>query len=112
MKEILRIGRNAIVSFPNFGHFSLRLQLMLSGRMPKSAILPFEWYRSPNIHLMTLSDFESFCGQLGIEIVDRFYVRNGRHYRRVVWANLRAEGVVLQLGCQVVTGALDERRDQ
>ncbi len=100
MQEILRIGRNAIVSFPNFGHLSLRLQLLLSGKMPKSTILPFEWYRTPNIHLMTLADFESFCDQLGIQIVDRFFVRNGRHYRRLLWANLRAEAAVLQLGCR------------
>ncbi len=98
MQEILRIGRHAIVSFPNFGHVSLRLQLLLSGRMPKSRTLPFEWYRTPNIHLMTIADFEAFCRERGIRIVRRVDISRGRFRRRLFWPNLLSEGTVVLLG--------------
>jgi methionine biosynthesis protein MetW len=94
MAEILRIGRSAIVSFPNFGHYSLRFQLLLSGRMPRTSALPFEWYRTPNIHLMTLSDFEAFCTERRIRILRRAYILRRRLRHRLALANLFAEGVV------------------
>jgi len=72
--EMLRVGRDAIVSFPNFGHLSIRIDYVLAGRMPKSRVLPFEWYDTPNIHLMTVLDFADFCGQQGIEILARIYL--------------------------------------
>jgi methionine biosynthesis protein MetW len=98
MGEILRIGRRAIVSFPNFGHYALRLQLLLTGRMPKSATLPFEWYRTPNIHLMTIDDFHGFCRERGIRILKRVDISRGRFRRRLFWPNLLSEGTVVLLG--------------
>jgi methionine biosynthesis protein MetW len=98
MGEILRIGRHAIVSFPNFGHYSLRLQLLLSGRMPKSRSLPFEWYRTPNIHLMTLADFRQFCRERAIRILRRVDISNRRFRRRLFWPNWLSEGTVVLLG--------------
>lgn len=98
MAEILRIGRRAIVSFPNFGHYSLRLQLFVSGRMPKSSALPFEWYRTPNIHLMTIADFETFCRERGLRILRRVDISRRRFRRRLFWPNLLSEGTVLLLG--------------
>jgi methionine biosynthesis protein MetW len=98
MAEILRIGRRAIVSFPNFGHYALRLQLLLTGRMPKSATLPFEWYRTPNIHLMTIEDFYRFCRERAIRIVRRVDISRGRFRRRLFWPNLLSEGTVVLLG--------------
>ncbi|MBN2371619.1 MAG: methionine biosynthesis protein MetW [Vicinamibacteria bacterium] len=95
MMEILRIGRNAIVSFPNFGHYSLRLQLLLSGRMPRTRALPYEWHRTPNIHLMTLADFEAFCHERHVRILRRAYILRRRLRRRVVFANLLSEGAVV-----------------
>ena len=68
LKEILRISRKAIVSFPNFGHYKTRLQLTLSGRMPKNDLLPYEWYESPNIHHATIKDFRMFCEKYGYTI--------------------------------------------
>ena len=68
LKELLRIGRKVIVSFPNFGHWRCRLQLMLGGRAPVTKQLPFAWHNSPNIHFLSLKDFEQFCDDLGIRI--------------------------------------------
>ncbi len=76
VREMLRVGREAIVSFPNFGHWKSRLQVML-GRMPVSEALPYRWYDTPNVHLCTLSDFEDFCKRLEIRIIERQVLRNG-----------------------------------
>lgn len=71
LSEMLRVGREGIVTFPNFGHWSSRLQLALGGRMPQSRALPNEWYDTPNIHLCTLKDFEALCHRLDIDILQR-----------------------------------------
>ena len=71
--EMLRVGREAIVTFPNFGHWRCRLDLSL-GRMPVTSSLPNTWYNTPNIHLCTLKDFEDFCQDKGIEIIERTVV--------------------------------------
>ncbi|HSO07557.1 MAG TPA: methionine biosynthesis protein MetW [Pelomicrobium sp.] len=75
MREILRVGREGIVSFPNFGHWSHRLQIMM-GRMPVSKHLPYQWFDTPNVHLCTLKDFEAFCVQHGIRILERMVLAN------------------------------------
>jgi methionine biosynthesis protein MetW len=80
------------------GHYSLRLQLLVSGRMPKSSALPFEWYRTPNIHLMTIADFESFCRERGLSILRRVDISRRRFRRRLFWPNLLSEGTVVLLG--------------
>jgi len=77
MREMLRVGREVIVSFPNFGHWQARLQLLL-GRMPISAELPYAWYETPNVHLCTLTDFEDLCRQLGTRIEERLVLHAGR----------------------------------
>ena len=77
MREMLRVGREVIVSFPNFGHWQARLQLLL-GRMPVSAELPYAWYETPNVHLCTLSDFEDLCRRLGTRIEERLVLHAGR----------------------------------
>ena len=66
--ELLRIGKRAIVSFPNFGHWRARLHLALKGRMPVNKTLPYEWYDTPNIHFCTIRDFIVLCDELGITI--------------------------------------------
>ncbi|MBK7352854.1 MAG: methionine biosynthesis protein MetW [Nitrosomonas sp.] len=68
--EILRVGKEGIVTFPNFGHWKNRLQI-LRGFMPVSPILPYEWFDTPNIHLCTLKDFEQFCHQHRVHILER-----------------------------------------
>lgn len=66
--NLVRIGRRAIVSFPNFGHWRIRLHLLLHGRMPMSTLLNHSWYDTPNIHLCTIKDFLALCRELGIVI--------------------------------------------
>lgn len=66
--ELLRIGRKAIVSFPNFGHWKIRLQLLLSGKMPITKGLPYAWYETPNIHFFTIKDFQELCKKSNIII--------------------------------------------
>jgi methionine biosynthesis protein MetW len=77
LREMLRVGREAIVSFPNFGHWSARLQVLL-GRMPVSKTLPYEWYETPNLHHCTVSDFEDLCRRIGIRIRERLVMHDGR----------------------------------
>jgi methionine biosynthesis protein MetW len=77
MREMLRVGREVIVSFPNFGHWNARLQVLL-GRMPVSATLPYEWYETPNVHHCTTMDFEDLCRRLGIRIRERLVLHKGR----------------------------------
>jgi len=67
--EAARVGRNCIISIPNFGHWRVRFQLALYGSMPKTRSLPYEWYDSPNIHLTTIQDFKTFCDSHKLEIV-------------------------------------------
>jgi methionine biosynthesis protein MetW len=69
LQEMLRIGREGIVTFPNMGHWKNRLQLGLQGIMPVTRTLPYEWYNTPNIHLCTLNDFEALCSRLNIRIL-------------------------------------------
>ena len=66
--ELLRIGSKAIVSFPNFGHWKIRLQLLLTGKMPITKGLPYAWYETPNIHFFTIKDFQNLCKELNIVI--------------------------------------------
>ena len=77
MREMLRVGREAIVSFPNFGHWASRLQVM-AGRMPVSENLPHEWYDTPNLHLCTIDDFEDLAQKLGLKIRERVVLHKGR----------------------------------
>jgi methionine biosynthesis protein MetW len=77
LREMLRVGREAIVSFPNFGHWSARLQV-LAGRMPVSETLPYEWYETPNLHHCTVTDFEDLCRRIGIHIRERLVLHEGR----------------------------------
>lgn len=66
--SMLRIGKRAVVSFPNFGHWKIRMQLLLSGHAPVTKHLPYEWYSTPNIRVLTINDFRKFAGEVGFEI--------------------------------------------
>ena len=74
LEEILRISKHAVVSFPNFGHYQIRSYLFFQGLMPKSNILPFEWYNTPNIHLITIEDFKEYCRNRDIAIEQEIYL--------------------------------------
>lgn len=70
VQEMLRVGREVIVTFPNFGYWRNRLQIT-NGRMPVSKILPYQWYDTPNVHLCTINDFDEFCKNHKITILER-----------------------------------------
>lgn len=68
LETLLRIGQKAIVSFPNFGHYDVRLRLMFGGRMPVSSRLPYSWYDTPNIHFCTIRDFVALSEEVGATV--------------------------------------------
>ncbi|MDG2047794.1 MAG: methionine biosynthesis protein MetW [Halioglobus sp.] len=76
LEEMLRIGREGIVTFPNFGHWRCRLMLGMRGHMPVSSFMPHTWYNTPNIHFCTVNDFEDLCRDKGIRILARNMVGN------------------------------------
>lgn len=71
LREMLRVGRTGIVTFPNFAYYRLRWHLAVKGRMPMSHALSYAWYETPNIHFCTIDDFEALCGELSIHILER-----------------------------------------
>ena len=92
LREMLRVGRRAIVAFPNFGHWRMRTSMLLQGQMPKTELFPYEWYDSPNIHFLTVHDFENLAQREGW-VVERRYFLSGR--RKVTFLpNLMAEVAV------------------
>jgi methionine biosynthesis protein MetW len=93
VREMLRVGREAIVTFPNFGHWSNRWQV-IRGRMPVSDELPYQWYDTPNVHLCTVHDFESFCAAHGFRILERRVLNEGRPVR--VLPNVRGTVAVFR----------------
>ena len=86
LNEMLRVGREGIVTFPNFGYWRHRLDI-LRGHMPVSKTLPYSWYDTPNIHLCTVKDFEDLCVKVGADILDERVIHDGRTVK--VMPNLR-----------------------
>lgn len=74
--EMLRVGREVIVTFPNFGYWRNRMQI-LTGNMPVSKTLPYQWYNTPNVHLCTINDFDQFCNNYKIEVLERKVITDG-----------------------------------
>ena len=89
LHQILRVAREAVITFPNFACLEVRARILFNGRMPKGRQIPFEWYNTPNIHLFTLKDFLSLCRQDGIEIKDL-----------ICEGGSRTERLLLSLGCR------------
>ena len=80
--SLLRIGKRGIVSFPNFSHWRIRLQLLLTGYAPKTKQLPYEWYDTPNIRVMTIKDFRKFSREVGFNILKEVAINTQNHERR------------------------------
>lgn len=93
-EELLRVGKKVIVSFPNFAHWRCRAQLLLSGRSPVTRQLPFHWHDSPNIHFLSLRDFDRFCEGLGVRVERRIPLSKTRLSPVRVAPNLFAEQVI------------------
>ncbi len=81
LDEMLRIGHECVVTFPNFGHWRCRAQILFRGRMPVARHIPHTWYNTPNIHLCTFDDFEQLCRDKSLRIIQRFVV-DARHVNR------------------------------
>jgi methionine biosynthesis protein MetW len=92
LEEMLRIGKRAIVAFPNYGHWSVRLNLLLSGRAPRSRCFPHEWYDSPNIHFLTIRDFQTLVRREGWKAEREIFLSG--HRMGTFLANLMAEVAV------------------
>lgn len=75
LQEMMRVGKQGIVTFPNFAHWRNRLQIAVGGKMPESEQLPYKWFDTPNIHLCTIRDFHALCKELGFEIDSSVAVR-------------------------------------
>ena len=99
LEEMLRIGRESVVTFPNFGHWKPRISLALHGIMPVSSNLPNQWYDSPNIHLCTVRDFENLCAERRIEITRRYVVNRAHrsNWGMRTFPNLLGEIALYQL---------------
>ena len=96
LAEMLRVGKQVIVSFPNFGNLRIRLSLLLRGKMPATKDLPFEWHDTPNIRLCTRRDFQDYCRSNGVEVISIIDIKHGRRIRSTA-ANLRCTQVIFVL---------------
>jgi methionine biosynthesis protein MetW len=100
IREMARVGKRCIVSFPNFAHWPVRLQLLLRGRMPKTSKLPYEWYETLNIHLTTIHDFRDFCRKAGLNVLREIPLRTsapGKCTEVRLLPNLRADTAIFVL---------------
>ncbi len=77
VQEMLRVGREIIVTFPNFGYWRNRIQIASGGHMPVSKDLPYQWYDTPNVHLCTINDFDKFCKNYKISVIERKVITDG-----------------------------------
>ncbi len=104
LEQLLRIGRKAVISFPNFAHWRLRWYLTARGRMPVSETLPYEWFETPNIHFCTIKDFSVLCRELGITVERSIALNPNGTPRRIglspFTANLLGEQAVFLLSKQ------------
>ena len=96
LAELMRIGRHAFVSFPNFAYWRVRLSLAWGGRMPVTPALPVSWYETQNIHQLTIDDFRAFVKERGITVEQAWFLTGARR-RGAAAANLRAEHAVFLL---------------
>ena len=103
LAEMLRVGKRVIVSFPNFGYYRVRLQLLVSGRMPVTSDLPYSWYDTPNIHLCTRNDFIDYCAAGGVTILREIDIGRRRTISRRL-ANWLAAEVLFVLSSAAAEG--------
>jgi methionine biosynthesis protein MetW len=96
LQEMLRVGRRAIISFPNFGHWTMRRAMLFTGQAPKTKLFPYDWYNSPNIHFLSINDFEDLCRDNGFPIEKRYFLSGAR--RVATLPNLLAQTAVFLLG--------------
>jgi len=96
LTEMLRVGRKAIISFPNFGHWSVRVAMLFSGQAPKTDLFPYDWYDSPNIHFLSINDFEDLCRKNNFPIERRYFLSGSKKVTTL--PNLWAQTAVFLVG--------------
>jgi len=97
IKELLRVGKKAIVTIPNFGHWKVRLKLLINGTMPLTENLPYEWHNTPNLHMCTIKDFFIFCEKRDIKIF-RSLALNQEEISEISVKNLKYKNLMSDLG--------------
>ena len=97
IKELLRVGNKAIVTIPNFGHWKVRLNLLVQGTMPVTKTLPNEWYNTPNIHMCTIKDFFKFSEKMNFKIFESFALMN-KNVSTINSSNLSFKNLFCELG--------------
>lgn len=97
LREMLRVGKKAIVSFPNWGHWRCRLELLLTGRLPQAPDLPQPWYKTPRWQALTVTDFAHFCDVIGVHIEHEIYLERGRRIHVHKFKNLRPTTAIFAL---------------
>ena len=97
INELLRVGKQAIVTIPNFGYWKIRLHLLLKGTMPVTKILPNEWYDTPNLHMCTLKDFVKFCNKNNFNL-NKSLALNGNSFSNISNTNLGSKNLTSDLG--------------
>jgi methionine biosynthesis protein MetW len=107
LREMLRVGRQAIVSFSNWGHWRCRLDLLFSGRIPVAVDLPQQWYEVPRRQLFTVTDFALFCRQIDIEIAREIYLNRGLRINTGRFKNLLSTTAVYNLRPVAAPGSAD-----
>ena len=102
IQAMLRIGKKGVVSFPNFSHWRIRLQLLMSGYAPITRELPYEWYDTPNIRVISLKDFHKFAREVGFKVLKEVAINTNNHEKTgtiiKTWANLRASYGIFLIG--------------
>lgn len=89
LKEAIRVGKQVVVSFPNFVYYPVRFQIFFKGKVPVTASLPHEWYQTPNLHFLSINDFKNYCNQRNIIIINTAYLRKNK--KVTIFPNFFAE---------------------
>ena len=97
IKELLRVGKKAIVTIPNFGHWKVRVDLLFKGTMPVTENLPNEWYNTPNLHMCTIKDFVTFCNQRDLKLTKSISL-SGKKVSYITKGNLNFKNLSAELG--------------
>jgi methionine biosynthesis protein MetW len=97
IREMLRVGKTAIISFPNFGHWRVRLELLFTGRMPQNTLLPYDWHNTPNVHLCTVTDFRRLCQDESLERLHEIFLVLPNRQISAALANWRAGLAIFQI---------------
>lgn len=97
VKEMLRVGSKSIIAFPNFGHWKMLLEYVVTGRTPTSGAYPEPWYNSPDIHRITINDFRDFVNKIGARIEKEIFITEDFSRPSIFWPNRRAEWGCFQI---------------